>query len=103
MKTGPPRAAFLARPVSWLNSRLDSLVIVIAPPPDVAMLLSGRGRGNHRTARGGGEVVARPGNRGAGRCVRIRMRFRIALVTVLMLAVAGCAGEGPKEANNAGN
>src|SRR5689334_2969179 len=43
MKTGPPRAALLARPVSWLNSRLDSLVIVIATTlPLVGMLLHDR-------------------------------------------------------------
>lgn len=33
MNTGPLRAAFLARPVSWLNSRLERVVIVIVVTP----------------------------------------------------------------------
>jgi hypothetical protein len=33
MKTGPSEAAFLARLVSWLNSRLDNVVIVIGGTP----------------------------------------------------------------------
>jgi hypothetical protein len=33
MKTGPSEAAFLARLVSWLNSRLDNVVIVIGDAP----------------------------------------------------------------------